>query len=138
MKNDKANKEFDKDLTKGEIHEDLMKDILCGKMEIKTEGISDEKKSKWWETGNMYIECINDVSYSGIWATKSRNWCQRFIGADGEFKFCLVFPVDELKNLIKNNNYKTFSPSGGDYGNSKGFLLPLNSLFEHYINNGGI
>jgi len=73
---------FDIDLPFGEIYEDKLKDILAGKIEVKTE------RDIWKTTGNMCIELEYKGKPSGINVTKADYWCQVFTD-NGEVCFII-------------------------------------------------
>jgi len=119
------NKFYDIDLTFGEIYEKKLRFIFGNKkFEVKTE------RDIWKKTGNMCVELEYNGKPSGINVTKADYWCHIF-SDNGNIRFMLVFPVQELKELIKNCRYKTLD-YGGDEKNSMVALIPLNKVSDNY------
>lgn len=114
--------DFDIDLSFGEIYEKKLKDILAGKIEVKTE------RDIWKTTGNLCIELEYKGEPSGINTTKADYWCQVFTDND-EICFILMFPVSVLKTIIYNCKEKKLE-YGGDNKESLICLLPLSNLFD--------
>lgn len=116
---------FDIDLPFGEIFEKKLKYIFANKkFEVKTE------REIWKTTGNMCIELSYKGQPSGINVTKADYWCHIFQD-NGNIRFMLVFPVQELKELVKTCRYKTLD-YGGDNKDSMVALIPLNRLGDNY------
>jgi hypothetical protein len=111
---------FDIDLERGQIGEDLHKEFLLGKHEVKTD-------FKAMETNNFYIEYnqLNGNGYkpSGIEVTEADFWVEASPLAKGGFYIKMEF----LRALIKKNNYPVRpQPKRNQHTNaSVGYLIPI-------------
>jgi hypothetical protein len=92
-------------------------------MEVKTE------RDKWKTTRNIAIELSCRGNLSGLNVTEAE-WWAHILSYKGEFITVLLFPVKELKNLVKwscsSGNGKIVM--GGDEGASELALIPLEDL----------
>ena len=117
---------FDIDLKVGEMYEDSLAQILkLGKVEVKTE------IDKWRDTGNIAIEIRCYGKKSGLSVTQAEHWAH-ILSYKGNIKSVLMFPVGELKSIVK----RLFSTGdarlvmGGDNDESEMVLLPLKKIME--------
>ena len=119
------NKFYDIDLPFGEIYEQQLKHIFGNKkFEVKTE------RDIWKTTGNICIELEYKGQPSGINITQADYWCHIF-SDKGIIRFMMIFPVEELRKLVKNCKYKTLN-YGGDNLDSIIALIPLNKVCDNY------
>jgi len=120
-------KNFDLDLNFGVIFEKKVNDMLnCeGKIEVKTE------RDKWATTGNICIEVKYKDRPSGLAATEADTWIH-LLAIDNEIVGGFIFPVKELKFIVKRLLYKNIARtvSGGDSDASQLVLLPISRIFE--------
>ena len=121
--------DFDLDLSFGQIGESLVQAGLTGTVEVKTD-------RRVAETGNLYIEIWqfskpdqSDRRPSGISTTKAEFWATATVTGKG----FIIVKTDELKALIKANNYRiTSQPITNDRTNgSIGVLVPIKDLMRH-------
>lgn len=116
-------KKFDLDLQYGKVREKLIADMLQGKkIEVKSE------RDMWARTGNIAIEYQSYGKPSGIAATEADYWFHNLCIGDGIFA-TLVFPVESLKRIIDNLDFKK-SVKGGDNYASQMYLLNIQKLFS--------
>jgi hypothetical protein len=116
-------KKFDLDLQYGKVREKLIADMLQDKkIEVKSE------RDMWARTGNIAIEYKSYGKPSGISATEADYWFHNLCIGDGIFA-TLVFPVESLKKIIDNLDYKK-SVKGGDNYASQMYLLNIQKLFS--------
>lgn len=119
------NKFYDIDLPFGEIYEKKLKYLFGNKkFEVKTE------RGMWKTTKNMCIELECRGEPSGLNVTKADYWCQVF-SDNGQIKFILIFPVQELKEIVRKCQYKTLQ-YGGDNNDSLIALIPLRMVGDNY------
>ena len=123
LKYNKNNK-FDIDLGFGaKFEKSLAKILSIGTVEVKTE------RDKWKETRNIAIELSCRGNLSGLNVTEAE-WWAHILSYKGEFITVLLFPIKELKNLVKwscsSGNGKIVM--GGDEGASELALIPLEDL----------
>lgn len=120
---------FDLDLEIGEQGEAVVRAGLTGKVEVKTD-------RRAHETGNLYIEIWQfsnpdrgDKRPSGL-STTTADW---WITTAPSGKGFIAIKVDELKALIKANNYRqTAQPIVSDNTNgSIGLLIPVSDIVKH-------
>lgn len=115
-------KKFDIDLAKGQIMEEKILDMFQDKkIEVKSE------IGRWQETGNICIEFSSWGKPSGIASTEADFWFHNLV-KDDEILCTLVFPVDKLRNLLKNTKPRVVR--GGDGNASELYLLKLSTLFN--------
>lgn len=115
---------FDIDLSLGEKYEDSLAQLLTiAKVEVKAE------IDKWRETGNIAIEIRNNGKLSGLSVTKADHWCQ-VLAYKNEIKMVLIFPVKEIKRVLKElvANKEAKIVMGGDNNKSQLVLIPLGKL----------
>ena len=115
---------FDIDLSLGEKYEDSLAQLLTiAKVEVKAE------IDKWRETGNIAIEIRNNGKLSGLSVTKADHWCQ-VLAYKNEIKMVLIFPVKEIKRVLKElvANKEAKIVMGGDNNKSQLVLIPLSKL----------
>ena len=115
---------FDIDLSLGEKYEASLAQLLTiAKVEVKAE------IDKWRETGNIAIEIRNNGKLSGLSVTKADHWCQ-VLAYKNEIKMVLIFPVKEIKRVIKElvANKEAKIVMGGDNNKSQLVLIPLSKL----------
>ena len=115
---------FDIDLSLGEKYEDSLAQLLTiAKVEVKTE------RSAWQRTGNIAIEIRNNGKLSGLSVTKADHWCQ-VLAYKNEIKMVLIFPVKEIKRVLKElvANKEAKIVMGGDNNKSQLVLIPLGKL----------
>ena len=119
----KDRKKFDIDLQYGKVREQLIVDMLQDKkIEVKSE------RDMWARTGNIAIEHTSYGKPSGIKATEADYWFHNLCIGDEVFA-TLVFPVESLKKIIDNLDYKK-SVKGGDNFASQMYLLNIQKLFS--------
>jgi hypothetical protein len=112
--------DFDIDFERGQIGEDLHKEFLVGKHEVKTD-------SRAMDTGNFYIEYnqLNGNGYkpSGIEVTEAEFWVEASPLASGG----IYIKTDILRALIQRNNYPVRpQPKRNQRTNaSVGYLIPI-------------
>ena len=88
-------KKFDLDLGFGVKYEKSLANILkMGKVEVKTE------RDKWFKTRNIAIELSCRGDLSGLNVTEAE-WWAHILSYNGEIITILLFPVEELKKLVK-------------------------------------
>ena len=92
------------------------------KIEVKSE------RDMWARTGNIAIEYQSYGKPSGIAATEADYWFHNLCIGDGIFA-TLVFPVESLKRIIDNLDFKK-SVKGGDNYASQMYLLNIQKLFS--------
>jgi len=129
--NNSCNTKFDIDLKEAEIFEQKIKDVFENKkIEVKTE------KDIWRRTKNICIEIKYKGNKSGINKTESDYWFQVF-QKDGNIKFIIAFPVTELRQLVCDHigDNTCEVKKGGDNLDSDIVLIPLNKLFEPFLEN---
>lgn len=115
---------FDIDLSLGEKYEDSLAELLSiEKVEVKAE------IDKWRETGNIAIEIRNNGKLSGLSVTEADHWCQ-VLAYKNDIKMVLIFPVKELKRIVKElvSKKEARLVMGGDNNKSQLVLLPLDKL----------
>jgi hypothetical protein len=121
------NPHFDIDVKRGELGESLLKDILEGKVEVKT-----DYRAK--ETGNYYVEYkqynSDYESWSGISITEAKWWAWVCPTSN---KVTIV-PVETLRKIVKDN-WGTFrhtrQPIHNNQTNaSMGILVPVASIHQ--------
>ena len=115
---------FDIDLSLGEKYEASLAQLLTiAKVEVKAE------IDKWRETGNIAIEIRNNGKLSGLSVTKADHWCQ-VLAYKNEIKMVLIFPVKEIKRVLKElvANKEAKIVMGGDNNKSQLVLIPLSKL----------
>ena len=115
---------FDIDLSLGEKYEDSLAQLLTiAKVEVKAE------IDKWRETGNIAIEIRHNGKLSGLSVTKADHWCQ-VLAYKNEIKMVLIFPVKEIKRVLKElvANKEAKIVMGGDNNKSQLVLIPLGKL----------
>ena len=90
------NPNFDLDLQFGLIYERKLERLLRekSKIEIKTE------RDTWAKTGNIAIEIRFRGKPSGLSGTKA-DWWFHILTLDGEMVTMVCFPVDKLKQIVK-------------------------------------
>lgn len=81
------------------------------------------------DTGNMFIEYECRGKLSGINATKS-DW---FVTYYPFLKTAWYIETNELRNLIKYNNFRETSFSGDQGSNTKGYLIPREAYKRFFI-----
>ena len=115
---------FDIDLSLGEKYEDSLAQILTiAKIEVKTE------VDKWRKTGNIAIEIRYNGKLSGLSITEADHWCH-VLSYKNEIKMVLMFPIKELKRIVKELTDKKEAKvvMGGDNNLSQLVLIPLDKL----------
>lgn len=120
---------FDLDLKTGELGEQVVKAGLTGLVEVKTD-------RRAHETGNLYIEVYqfskadrSDKRPSGLATTKAEWWITTALNSNG----FMAIRVDDLKALIKANNYRqTAQPIVNENTNgSIGYLVPVIDIMRY-------
>jgi hypothetical protein len=112
---------FDLDLKYGQIGEQLLADILAGKIEVKTE------RGTWRATGNIAIEYSSRGKKSGIMLTKSAYWCT--ILMDGEDVHNIILtPINRLRKIFIRNYKEGRKVKGGDNNTSELVLVSIEEL----------
>ena len=114
-------KKFDIDLEFGEFHEDLIAEVLTGKMEVKTDRLA-------WKTGNLAVEYQCWGKPSGICATEAAHWCFNILDSSGEVACTFILPVERLRNLVADESLRWVA--GGDAKASRMFLVPMDKIYE--------
>ena len=115
---------FDIDLKVGEMYEDSLAQILkLG--EVKTE------RDIWKTTGNIAIEIRCYGKKSGLSVTQAEHWAH-ILSYKGNIKSVLMFPVGELKSIVKRLFFTGDARlvMGGDNDESEMVLLPLKKIME--------
>ena len=115
---------FDIDLSLGEKYEDSIAQILTiAKIEVKAE------IDTWRKTGNIAIEIRCNGKLSGLSVTEADHWCHVLSYKD-EIKMVLMFPIKELKRIVKELTEKKEARvvMGGDNNLSQLVLIPLDKL----------
>ena len=123
---------FDNDLEFGKLWEGYLGTMLQGnRMEVKAErGLSVQlDKRTWVQSQNMFIEHESRGKKSGLDVTKAEVWGQVLL-IDKE-PFCTILMNTEM--LRASIEYLDNLPivKGGDDGTSRGWLLPINQLFDN-------
>lgn len=111
------NNDFSHDLALGQLGEDYVGEILSNStIEVK----SDLQAHK---TGNVYVEYESRGKPSGISTSQAEYWAFVISGR------VVILPTAQLKKIAR----LYFKPvAGGDNNTSKGVLIPLTALLEHY------
>ena len=130
------NPNFDIDLQFGLIYEKRLKRLLKedGKIEVKTE------RDTWASTGNIAIEIRFRGKPSGLSGTKA-DWWFHILTLDGEMVTMVCFPVDKLKQIVKELLDKKLVKKvmGGDNNDSELLLVPIDKLLsKKFFNNKGV
>ena len=129
----KSNNNFEYDLKFGQEFEHKLGQILANKkVEVKTERGIKDKKNKWNESGNIFIEKSSSGHSSGIKTTKAEYWIQ-VLEYENEMFCGLIFETSMLQKMVKTMYQKGEwkEVSGGSERNpSKGILIPLSDLFK--------
>ena len=115
---------FDIDLSLGEKYEDSLAQILTiSKIEVKAE------IDKWRDTGNIAIEIRCNGKLSGLSGPKADPWCH-VLSHKNEIKMILIFPIDELKRIVRElvDKKEAKVVMGGDNNKSQLVLVPLDKL----------
>ena len=115
---------FDIDLSLGEKYEDSLAQILTiSKIEVKAE------IDKWRDTGNIAIEIRCNGKLSGLSVTKAAHWCH-VLSYKNEIKMILIFPIEELKRIVRElvDKKEAKVVMGGDNNKSQLVLVPLDKL----------
>ena len=115
---------FDIDLSLGEKYEDSLAQILTiSKIEVKAE------IDKWRDTGNIAIEIRCNGKLSGLSVTKADHWCH-VLSYNNQIKMILIFPIDELKRIVRElvDKKQAKVVMGGDNNKSQLVLIPLDKL----------
>ena len=145
-----ANYNFNKDLAIGEKGEkvvlfdlesmgakfiddnkDNCYDLLVekGGIQLKYEIKTDVYCFPQFDTGNMFIEFECRGKTSGIEVTKA-DW---FVMHYKYLKEIWYIKTNELKELIKNNQFFKTEFSGDQNSNTKGYLIPREEYKEYFI-----
>ena len=148
-----ANYNFNKDLAIGEKGEkvvlfdlesmgakfiddnkDNCYDLLVekGGIQLKYEIKTDVYCFPQFDTGNMFIEFECRGKTSGIEVTKA-DW---FVMHYKYLKEIWYIKTNELKELIKNNQFFKTEFSGDQNSNTKGYLIPREEYKEYFIVRG--
>ena len=130
------NPNFDIDLQFGLIYEKRLKRLLKedGKIEVKTE------RDTWATTGNIAVEIRFKGQPSGLAKTKA-DWWFHILTLDGEMVTMVCFPVDKLKQIVKELLDKKLVKKvmGGDNNDSELLLVPIDKLLsKNFFNNNGV
>ena len=116
---------FDIDVQRGDVGENLLREILEGKVEVKT-----DYRAK--DTGNYYVEYkqynSNYETWSGIAITESKWWAWV---CPTSYKVTIV-PVDTLKSIVRDN-WEVFRHTRQPIHNkntnaSMGILVPISVI----------
>src|SRR5262245_31890282 len=95
-----ARRKFDLQLSEAELNERKLLEIFRAKrieyVELKSESY------QWEQTGNIAIEYSWNGKPSGIAATTADYWVHE-LKRDGETLMYLMFPVDRLKEICREN-----------------------------------
>lgn len=125
------NKDFDFALEFGQIFEQELLNAMVGnlKIEVKTE------KSKWRDTGNIFLEYESRGKPSGLVVSKA-DYFAFCLADDNSSKFhphsFFLISTAQLRHWLSVHK-KEFKPvNGGDDNTSKGILIPINRLHEIY------
>src|SRR4029077_10931742 len=93
-----------------------------------TRPVSIELKSEtyqWEQTGNICIEYRQNGQPSGIAITKADVWVHE-LRRDGQTLCWLMFPIERLKDLAREQHRKgNFRKGGGDGGRFCNIIIPL-------------
>lgn len=116
---------FDIDLEYGRIGELFVADLFGRYAEVKTE------RSKWKQTGNLYIEYESRGKPSGLITTEADMWIH-LLDDGGTIVGGFIIPVPYLKRRIKElvEAGKCIVKPGGDDFTSQGWLLPIKYVWE--------
>ena len=130
------NPNFDIDLQFGLICEKRLKRLLKedGKIEVKNE------RDTWATTGNIAVEIRFKGQPSGLAKTKA-DWWFHILTLDGEMVTMVCFPVDKLKQIVKELLDKKLVKKvmGGDNNDSELLLVPIDKLLsKNFFNNNGV
>jgi hypothetical protein len=81
------------------------------------------------DTGNIFVEFESRNKSSGVVVSKA-DW---FVNYFKHFREIWYIKTDELRELIKSNNFKTTEFSGDLNSNTKGYLIPRYQFKKHFI-----
>lgn len=118
----KYSSSFYYDLSLGEIGEDWVNELFNGNklIEVKTDRLAHK-------TGNIFIEYECRNKPSGLATTTANYWIYRL----NEIDTAIIISVEKLKKLCRYLYVnKMYLKNGGDNDLSKGFLIPINILFD--------
>ena len=123
-------KEFDIQVKRGEIAEEKLRNILCGKDNLTVEVKRDYKFVK---TGNIVIEFESNGTPSGINITLA-DWWAFSLAVKGKKDRTIIFiELERLKELyFKYKNKPGHSVRGGWLNLSKLVKIPINELLIGY------
>jgi hypothetical protein len=125
------NPHFDVDFARGLTGENLVKDLVNMKIEVKTD-------FRAWDTGNFYIETwqyraanMSDKRPSGINVTTADYWC--FAGPAG--RGLIFIKTEDLKQIIRDTNPReVHQPIANDHSNASiGRLIPVTHIMQKVI-----
>jgi hypothetical protein len=113
---------WDIQLQQGEIAERELANLLCQKIELKSESYL------WRRTGNICIEFSQDGGPSGIAVTQAKLWVHLLLNDDRtETVAYLMFPVERLKQLCRSARVYE---NGGDGGRYSFYLVKIADIFK--------
>lgn len=81
------------------------------------------------DTGNIFVEFESRNKSSGVVVSKA-DW---FVNYFKHFREIWYIKTDELRELIKSNNFKTTEFSGDLNSNTKGYLIPRYQFKKYFI-----
>lgn len=125
------NPHFDVDFARGLTGENLVKDLVGMKIEVKTD-------FRAWDTGNFYIETwqyraedMSDKRPSGINVTTADYWC--FAGPAG--RGLIFIKTEDLKQIIRDTNPRiAYQPIANDHSNASiGRLVPVRDVLNKIV-----
>jgi len=125
MTKNKRRAQFDIDLKRGEVGEELVKHIFCEKnvkIEVKTD-------FKVGDTGNICVECKCNDNFSGIAISTADYWT--FV-CGGKYNKDLIITVktERLKKIALEYVRRKKFKMGGDNNLSKCILIPIKDLVD--------
>src|SRR5262249_36926560 len=113
---------WDIQLQQGQIAERDLADLLCQKIELKSESYL------WHRTGNICIEFSQNGRPSGIAVTEAKLWVHQLLNDDRtETAAYLMFPVERLKELCRSARVHE---NGGDGGRFSYYLVKIADIFK--------
>jgi hypothetical protein len=133
----KHNSNYDIDLKKGQIAEELVRYILTKDSGCKLEVKNDEKAG---HSGNLYVEYRSRANHSGLSTTMADWWAFVLGGSIFNNNLILLFQKDYLKEVADFYKLRGRGTPGGDSNTSGGTIIPLSILLgwkdHNYIKDG--
>jgi len=110
---------FDVDLAKGQMAEEMLSDILAGKIEVKCD-------ARVSQTGNLAVEYMCSNRPSGISTSEAPWWAFVLDGAKYEQEVVILIKKDRLLGMLGGAR----SVSGGDGNRAQMYLLKKERLLQ--------